>query len=70
MGGKTNRYIICPYSNILMLSQPPVKYLGDKFKTSLGFDYYLGRGKIFVYDQDGILNSNHDGDYQVDVYSR
>ena len=53
-----------------MLSQPPVKYLGDKFKTSLGFDYYLGRGKIFVYDQDGILNSNHDGDYQVDVYSR
>ena len=36
----------------------------------LGFDYGMGRGKILVYSQDGILISNHDGDYRVDVYDR
>lgn len=34
----------------------------------LGFDYGMGRGKMLVYSQDGILLTNHDGDYQVDVY--
>lgn len=34
----------------------------------LGFDYGMGRGKMLVYSADGVLISNHDGDYRVDVY--
>ena len=36
----------------------------------LGFDYGMGRGKMLVYNADGVLISNHDGNYQVDVYDQ
>ena len=36
----------------------------------LGFDYGLGRGKMLVYNADGVLLFNHDGNYKVTVYDR